>query len=208
MVTAKKVVHKFCITLLNTTNKVTNTNGSIVQIEPVLHGGESRIALRFPYDAQLIQQVKALPGARWSATKRYWHVPDTVESKIALRKANVAIEADNSPAAQSSSAKAPLVDTPTMSPTGTTADVPAQGEISGISCLQETSVLPPSDTRAAADILGSTGQDPVEITLQGRSLVIRMPYQASDVALVPRERSSCTPKSCPFAVGRRCSSVA
>ena len=47
-----------------------------VIVERVIHDGESRVALRFPYDTELISVVKGFPGARWSATMKYWHIPD------------------------------------------------------------------------------------------------------------------------------------
>ena len=45
-------------------------------VERVIHDGVSRVALRFPYDPDLIALVKELPDARWSSTNRYWHIPD------------------------------------------------------------------------------------------------------------------------------------
>jgi len=47
-----------------------------VIVERVIHYGESRVALRFPYNTELISVVKGFPGARWSATMKYWHMPD------------------------------------------------------------------------------------------------------------------------------------
>ncbi|MDO9580230.1 MAG: tyrosine-type recombinase/integrase [Bacteroidales bacterium] len=44
--------------------------------ERVIRDGGSRVALRFPYDTELISVVKGFPGARWSATMKYWHIPD------------------------------------------------------------------------------------------------------------------------------------
>ncbi len=45
----------------------------VIQMEPVRHRGEARIALRFPYDQAVIRVVRALPDARWSATLKCWH---------------------------------------------------------------------------------------------------------------------------------------
>ena len=47
-----------------------------VIVERVIHDGESRVALRFPYDAELIALVKVLPDAKWSRTMNCWHLPD------------------------------------------------------------------------------------------------------------------------------------
>ncbi len=55
-----------------------------IQIEPIRHRGIARISLRFPFDRTLIQQVKFLPDARWSASLKCWHVPDTTETRLQL----------------------------------------------------------------------------------------------------------------------------
>ncbi|MGB3849305.1 MAG: hypothetical protein WA958_05010, partial [Tunicatimonas sp.] len=46
----------------------------------ITHRGASRIRLDFPYDAETITKVKALPGRQWSQSKKCWHMPDTAES--------------------------------------------------------------------------------------------------------------------------------
>jgi integrase/recombinase XerD len=48
----------------------------IWKAEPVKHRGESRIVVYFERDMAAIKRMKALPGARWSATKKAWHLPD------------------------------------------------------------------------------------------------------------------------------------
>lgn len=47
-----------------------------VIISKVLHNGESRISIQFPYDEGLIRLVKEIADARWSSRMRYWHIPD------------------------------------------------------------------------------------------------------------------------------------
>jgi len=47
-----------------------------ITAERVIHEGKSRIALRFPYDAELIVIIKRLPDARWSSNNKYWHIED------------------------------------------------------------------------------------------------------------------------------------
>jgi site-specific recombinase XerD len=46
-----------------------------VKLEAVYHERAKRIALRFPYDADLIKRAKEA-GARWSQTHKCWHVAD------------------------------------------------------------------------------------------------------------------------------------
>lgn len=40
------------------------------------HKGESRIAVYFELNNELIQRIKKLAGAKWSKTLRVWHLPD------------------------------------------------------------------------------------------------------------------------------------
>ena len=47
-----------------------------ITIERVIHKGESRIALRFAYDSELVSKVRSIPGATWSMTMKCWHLPD------------------------------------------------------------------------------------------------------------------------------------
>jgi integrase/recombinase XerD len=44
--------------------------------ERVIHDSGNRVALRFPYDVDLISVVKSIPDAKWSDGNRYWHIPD------------------------------------------------------------------------------------------------------------------------------------
>ncbi|MBK9759068.1 MAG: tyrosine-type recombinase/integrase [Flavobacteriales bacterium] len=46
-----------------------------IKLEAVYHEKVKRIALRFPYDAELIKLAKQL-GAKWSQTHKCWHVVD------------------------------------------------------------------------------------------------------------------------------------
>ncbi len=47
--------------------------------KPVKHRGEQRIAIFIPKSEELINRIKKLPDVRWSASKGFWHVPDTDE---------------------------------------------------------------------------------------------------------------------------------
>ncbi len=47
--------------------------------ERVLHKGENRVTLRFPYDIELIKITRSIPGAKWSQSLYSWHIPDDAE---------------------------------------------------------------------------------------------------------------------------------
>ena len=48
----------------------------IIICERVSHDSGIRVALRFPYDKELINLVRTLPDARWSQRMGCWHLED------------------------------------------------------------------------------------------------------------------------------------
>lgn len=45
------------------------------------HKKESRIGVFFEKNADLIQRIKSIEGARWSQSKQVWHLPDTLDNR-------------------------------------------------------------------------------------------------------------------------------
>ncbi len=147
------------------------------------HRGEARIGLYFPYDKELIAKVKTLPDARWSATLRCWHVPDTDEMKQRLVSVDLPFERkEQSTIVDNQVLRAPTISSPSF--TGTTVGVPTSGVLSGISSQKEEhSVLPQTATQEAADI-PVLKQGTLEIILQAQQFIISLPYQEKDVAII------------------------
>jgi integrase/recombinase XerD len=52
----------------------------LVRMKSITWNGEARIALVFPYDQELIKVVKEMPGRRWDAEEKYWHVPENADN--------------------------------------------------------------------------------------------------------------------------------
>lgn len=52
----------------------------IIEVVPLDHRDARRLALRFPFDPELIAVVRNLPESRWSRTHRCWHIPSTEEA--------------------------------------------------------------------------------------------------------------------------------
>lgn len=48
----------------------------------ISHKGTPRIAIFFEKDATLIGRIKTFEDALWSASKRYWHLPDTEQNRL------------------------------------------------------------------------------------------------------------------------------
>lgn len=55
----------------------------------VRHRGESRIAVYFEKNQELIDRIKKIEGSRWSQQLRVWHLPDTVENRIRFNLAPI-----------------------------------------------------------------------------------------------------------------------
>lgn len=53
--------------------------------ELILHRNESRIAIYFDTSSTLYGWVKSFKNVQWSASKRCWHVPDTVDNRTILK---------------------------------------------------------------------------------------------------------------------------
>ena len=49
------------------------------------HNKESRIAVYFEKNAELIARIKKLEGSRWSQSLSVWHLPDTEENRIKFK---------------------------------------------------------------------------------------------------------------------------
>ena len=46
-----------------------------IYLEPYSYEGYSRIAIRFKFDRTILDQVRSIPGRKWSVEDRVWHIP-------------------------------------------------------------------------------------------------------------------------------------
>lgn len=58
-----------------------------INVEKVIHKGINRVALRFPYDAELIKVIRGLPDSMWSSQMKCWHITDSTDIITLLLKA-------------------------------------------------------------------------------------------------------------------------
>lgn len=51
------------------------------EAKQIVYKNENRIAVYFEKNQHLIDRIKKLDGARWSQSKKIWHLPDTFENR-------------------------------------------------------------------------------------------------------------------------------
>lgn len=47
-----------------------------ITTKSIIHKGESRIALYFEYDLEVINFIKKIPDRKWSLSQKFWHIPN------------------------------------------------------------------------------------------------------------------------------------
>ena len=57
-----------------------------ISIAPIVHRGEPRLKLEFPYNQSFSGLLKEKLAARWSQTLKAWHVADSAENKAKLKQ--------------------------------------------------------------------------------------------------------------------------
>ena len=63
----------------------------------IKHRGESRVAVGFEKNADLIARIKQIEGSRWSQSLKVWHLPDSDENRIRF---NLVLYRDTQPSAE------------------------------------------------------------------------------------------------------------
>ena len=53
----------------------------------IKHRGESRIAVHFEKDANMIARIKQFEESTWSTQLKVWHLPDTEENRVKFKLA-------------------------------------------------------------------------------------------------------------------------
>ena len=81
-------------------NYHSGNNYTCISVIPVIHRGEKRLRLQFPYDEEVLDRIREIPDCRWSATMHSWHVPDNYKSYEVLESNNLKIVQKIEPARQ------------------------------------------------------------------------------------------------------------
>jgi len=76
--------------MVNHVNRAKLTQGMThdklnITVQKRIHRGEERLFIIMPYDLKRIEQIKKIPGRRYSQTHRQWHIPNNPESQQRIR---------------------------------------------------------------------------------------------------------------------------
>jgi hypothetical protein len=52
----------------------------MITLSQIIHKEETRIQLQFEYNREIIEKIKQLPTARYSASRKSWHIANTTEA--------------------------------------------------------------------------------------------------------------------------------
>lgn len=66
-----------------------------MKAEKIIHKGEPRIKVDFPYNKSITAILRQIPDAKWSQTKKVWHIPYTKEAFNQLKELFPDIEFPN-----------------------------------------------------------------------------------------------------------------
>lgn len=68
----------------------------MISVSKIEHGGETRIAVRFGYDAQVAAKLRTIQGAAWSKSLKTWHIPYEKEAWLQLSELfpDIVVEGD------------------------------------------------------------------------------------------------------------------
>lgn len=57
-----------------------------ITVKTIIHRNKSVLRLNFPYEKDIIELIRALPGVLWSNSMKCWYLPDTAKSLASLHK--------------------------------------------------------------------------------------------------------------------------
>ena len=88
----------------------------IITARPIEYQMQPRIRIDLPYTPEYVKKIKAVSGARWSATQRCWHVPKTPEAWRQLREIFGVIQVIHAPEPEAHPANLPAPPKSAVSP--------------------------------------------------------------------------------------------
>ena len=145
--------------------------GQSITIRKIHHRNEDFIGIFFEWNQEIIDQVKRLPDRVYSNSQKCWYLPYSVahfQNLIDLFGFKMADYPFS------------LLDRES----GTIAATPAKDDHTGISSLEEHSVIASTSGWTEAADIQENEADQLQITFSGNQFFIKMPYDPLDVSFV------------------------
>jgi site-specific recombinase XerD len=140
----------------------------MVIVAPIIYKGEKRISLTFKYDLRIITKIKQIPGARYSATGKCWHVEYSKQHWKAIKNLGLPYQISL--------------------PTGTTDSTMSSSVRTGISDLKKEHAVLPKNGNGATDI--QLNKEKLAITFSGNHFQVTCRYEVADVAFIKSLKGS------------------
>ncbi len=138
-----------------------------IRVKELFHKGERHIGLYFDYDAVIVSKIKSLKDAKYSRSNQCWYIPYNKESYEAFKALSLSFTI---PERRTQETAQSLDKTPITTALKTNVVVPP--------LVQEKDGGNPK-----ANIVSGTKRT-IEVVLQGRKFIVKIPYRKEDVALV------------------------
>jgi len=142
----------------------------------IIHKGENRIKIEFPYDAEIVKKLRQIPDTKWSKTLRTWHIPYTKETFVQLKTLFLDVDYTSSPDN--------LTPAPTPLPPQLLADLPTPSpnmERKDYLPLEKKTVENPIEN---VDTKAVNKKNGISIDITGKHIFIKMPKNEADINFV------------------------
>jgi len=140
----------------------------------ITHRNELRIRIDFPYNRELVSQLKQIPDARWSKTHKAWHIPYTKEAFEQLKAMFPDVEYASPPVG-------PSHDSPQRPDTPQLIKKPTINS-------QTTNITPKhevqSDQKTSEIILPKAPKSEIEIVVNRTQIIIILPKNEADIQFI------------------------
>jgi len=140
----------------------------------ITHRNELRIRIDFPYNHELVSQLKQIQDARWSKTHKAWHIPYTKEAFEQLKNMFPNVEYDS----------------PRVVPNKESSIQPTAPQLTKATSTnsQTTNITPTPKTQPAQNtsepILPKAVKSEIEIVVNRTQIIIILPKNEADIQFI------------------------
>ena len=146
----------------------------------IVHNGATRIKVEFPFNKEIISVLRQIPDAKWSATKKTWHIPYTTSAFSDLKKLFPEIEypeIKQIPILQNS------IDNE-FQKENQTEEVETQTNKKETQTNKIETQTNKKETQSIASLQEIWNKNEITIDVIGRKILLKMPKQDTDVHFV------------------------